>query len=503
MFDVAFGFLPHLGAPASPRERLAAVLELEPGLRPTASLVETDAGVLSPGQRVDLLVALTEQQAWLEAARVRVLAEIENADETELGLSQETVALALRVSVRAAQSKLKTARALTRELPLTMGLLAAGKISARHAELIAERTWSLDPELVGVFESAVLEKAPEQTVKQLQDSVRRTAMRLDPVTAQARHERALAGRRVGFQPCEDGMDALPVLLGAVEGQLIFTRLTTAAKLLPAKDPRSMDQKRADLLVDAVLTGLPHNALPELQGRRPSIQVVVSADTLLRLDDEPAHSTGYGPITAHQARRLAADQSGTWRRLLTDPDTGQLLDISQDHYRPSQRLRDFVAARDSVCVHPGCNQPGYLCEYDHTIPYLQAGRTCRCNLALLCRRHNQCKIDTGWTYHFNPDSSFTWTTPTGHTYTSHPPERWTRREDRHEPEPRKQKTLHDIRDLEDTEYDNLRHRWQTELDLAEQAGDQSRITNAHKALTAMTQARHIQLAHRANPHQPPS
>jgi hypothetical protein len=77
--------------------------------------------------------------------------------------------LALRVSVRAAQSKLKTARALTRELPLTMGLLAAGKISARHAELIAERTWSLDPELVGAFEAAVLEKAPEQTVKQLQD----------------------------------------------------------------------------------------------------------------------------------------------------------------------------------------------------------------------------------------------------------------------------------------------------------------------------------------------
>src|ERR1700712_3562904 len=205
MVDVMFAFLPH---GCSPGERLAAVLELEPGMRPTDGLVDTDARTLTAGQRVDLLVALTEQQAWIESARVLVLAEIENADSTELGLSQETVALALRVSVRAAQSKLKTARALTQELPLTMGLLAAGKISARHAEVIAEKTWSLDPGLVGAFEAAVVGKAPEQTVKQLQDAARRVVLRLDPVTAQVRHERALADRAVGVQPGGDGMGRL-------------------------------------------------------------------------------------------------------------------------------------------------------------------------------------------------------------------------------------------------------------------------------------------------------
>jgi hypothetical protein len=102
----------------------------------------------------------------------------------------------------------------------------------------------------------------------------------------------------------------------------------------SRSPRPpMDQKRADLLVDAVLSGLPHDALPELQGRRPSIQIVVSTDTLLGLDDEPADLAGYGPITAETARRYAADVSGTWRRLLTDPDTGALLDIGKDSYRP--------------------------------------------------------------------------------------------------------------------------------------------------------------------------
>ena len=117
------------------------------------------------------------------------------------------------------------------------------------------------------------------------------------MTAEQRHQRALADRMVGYLPGEDGMASLSVVLGAPEAQLIYTRLTAAATLLPADDPRTMDQKRADLFVDAVLSGLPVEGLPMLQGRRPAIQVVVSADTLLSLDDQPAQLTGYGPITA--------------------------------------------------------------------------------------------------------------------------------------------------------------------------------------------------------------
>ena len=187
----------------------------------------------------------------------------------------------------------------------------------------------------------------------------------------------------------------------------------------------MGQRRADLLVDAVLSGLPHDALPELQGRRPSIQIVVAADTLLGLDDEPADLAGYGAITAETARRYAADQSGTWRRLLTDPDTGALLDIGRDTYRPAQRLRDFVQARDGMCCFPTCNQPAYRCEFEHIVAFAAGGRTCRCGGALACRRHNLCKAGTGWQYRRLPDGSFRWADDTGHSYLGHPPERWNR------------------------------------------------------------------------------
>jgi hypothetical protein len=252
-------------------------------------------------------------------------------------------------------------------------------------------------------------------VPQLRRRVRRTAMALNPATAEQRHQRALAERRVEYRPDEDGMASLSVFLGAPEAQLIFTRLTAAATLLPTQDPRTMDQKRADLFVDAMLSGLPVDGMPVLQGRRPAINVVVSADTLLGLDDRPAHLTGYGPITADTARRLAADSSGTWRRLLTDADTGALLDIGQHRYRPAQRLRDYLSARDDVCAFPSCQQPGYRCEPDHTVPFDQGGRTRRDNVALTCHRHNRAKAHTGWSYRHNEDGTFSWTTATGHRY----------------------------------------------------------------------------------------
>jgi hypothetical protein len=410
----------------SDSERLARLTVLAPAARATGELASLDPAGLSAAERIELLAGLQEQKNWLEAVQARVLAQIEAADSSRLNLSQEAVSLALKVPPRTAQRLLNTARTLVAELPRTLGLLAAGQITDRHARLITETVWRLEPEVVEEFEDRVLGRAADQTLGQLRQSASRAALAVDPATAQQRHTRALADRRVGFTPAEDGMAELPVLVGAAEGQLIFTRLTAAATLLPAEDARTMDQRRADLLLDAVLAGLPHHGLPELQGRRPSIQVVVSADTLLGLDDEPAHLDGYGPITAHTARRLAADQSGTWRRLLTDPDTGHLLDISAQRYRPSQRLRDYVSARDSVCAFPTCNQPGYRCEYEHIKPYQQGGRTCRANAALACRRHNLCKINTGWGYRRNSDGSFTWTTNAGHHYTSHPPQRWNSR-----------------------------------------------------------------------------
>jgi hypothetical protein len=386
-------------------------------------LTHAELIALSAEERIDLLTALERQRRGVEAAQLRLLAIIQACDTTELGLGQEAVSLALQIPVRTAQNRLAQADTLVRELPRTLAAVADGSISTAHATVLAEAVWRLPadrPDLPAALEQAVLPPvlaAPCVTVPQFKRRVRRAVLALDPSTAEQRHQRAVADRRVEYHPGEDGMAALVAVLPATEAQVIYDRLTTPTKLLPPEDCRTRDQKRADLFVDAVLSGLPLDALPTVQGRRPSINVVVSADTLLGLDDQPAQLAGYGPITAQEARRLAADSSGTWRRLLTDPDTGALLDISPHRYRPPQRGRDYLAARDDVCVFPTCQQPGYRCEADHIIPFDQGGPTTRTNLALTCRRHNRAKAGTGWSYRHNADGTFTWTTATGHHYTS--------------------------------------------------------------------------------------
>jgi hypothetical protein len=486
---------------------LACFRAEHPAFRLGADLDRIDPAVLSAGERVDLLVVLEEQRRWFEAAQLRVLAVMQERDTSKLCLAQESVSLALQVPLRTAQSKLAQARTLVRELPSTLTAVSRGAISGEHARVVAEALWRLpdDPALPPALEAAVLLPLLDGrcvTVPQFRARVRRAVMALDPVTAEERHQRALVDRTVGYLAGDDGMASLPVVLGAPEAQLIYTRLTAAATLLPPEDPRTMDQKRADLLVDAVLSGIPADGLPILQGRRPSINVVVSADTLLGLDDQPGHLTGYGPITAQTARRLAVEESGTWRRLLTDPDSGALLDIS-DKYRPPQRLRDFVSARDDVCAFPTCHQPGYRCEYEHTVPYAQGGSTCRCNGALACRRHNQCKLDTGWGYTRNPDGSFTWTTNTGHTYTSTPTIQWSsKKSEIRPPDPSPSPTLQEVQAEEDAAHARLMAKWQHELDQAEEHDDPDRRTTAQQALATAESQRQNQLAGRAQPEPPP-
>lgn len=500
--------------------RLPELLAVVPADRPTAALAGVDTAGLPAGARIDLLCLLEEQQRWLQAAKLRVLAAIDTADDSALSLSHEAVSLVLRIPVRSAQTLLRTARTLTTELPNTLAALAAGSISGASAQVLTEQAWALPPDAVPGFEHTVLSRAAEQTVTQLRATARRAVIAADPATAEHRHQRALTTRRVGYYPTDDGMTALPVLLPAPEAQLVYGRLTAAATLLPPEDTRTLDQKRADLLIDAILTGLPADTLPRIHGHRPTIHITVSADTLLNLDDEPAHLTGHGPITAETARRHAAEHSATWRRLLTDPDTGALLDISPHTYRPSQRLRDCTAARDGICAFPTCNQPAQHCEYEHITPHLQGGTTFRCNGALACKRHNQCKINTGWEYALNPNGTHTWTTNTGHTYTNHPPSRWRKErstEDtappddgsrassgtatglRIEPPPR---TLEQHHHHQDRHYHDLLRQWEQELRLAQQAHDPSATKNAQTAIHAAHQQRHRQLAHRHDPTVPP-
>ncbi len=64
----------------------------------------------------------------------------------------------------------------------------------------------------------------------------------------------------------------------------------------------------------------------------------------------------------------------------------------ESYTPTPEMRAFVAARDGVCVYPGCNVEATRCQLDHRIPFEDGGPTTPANLHALCQHHHNIKTD---------------------------------------------------------------------------------------------------------------
>jgi hypothetical protein len=180
--------------------------------------------------------------------------------------------------------------------------------------------------------------------------------------------------------------------------------------------RTLDQACADVAADLLTGRTVHTAgAGSASTSGPSVHVVVGAGTLLGQDDEPALLAGYGPISAQTARRIAADPTGTWRKLFTDPRTGRMDELSATTYQVPADMERHVRARDETCRWPGCTRPARRCDTDHRIPW-PAGATEACNLQCLCRTHHRIKTHTRTTTRLDQDTGDTIVTlPSGHTY----------------------------------------------------------------------------------------
>lgn len=374
------------------------------------------------------MVGLERQAAWLAAVQVRAVAAMDRpADRPPPGraaarrAAEEWTAVelgaALRMPAASAERRMQIARELDRRLPATWQALAEGQITYWAATVIVEACAALADPAAARVEARVLPRAGEQTVSELRRSLRRAVLAADPAAAHDAHRRAAAGRRVDYWALPDGMAELRAVATAEAILTVHTALTALAdRPRAAGDDRGIDARRADALVELCSAALDRPGLPVRHGRRPHIQVTVPGGTLLGCDS-PGELAGYGPITAPTARRIAA--SGTWRRLLIDPASGRLLDYGRTTYQPPADLAGHIIARDRVCTFPHCAAPAHRCDIDHAVPW-PAGGTDAGNCAVLCRRHHRVKTHTRWSLARPDQHTGIWTSPSGHTYPSHPP-----------------------------------------------------------------------------------
>lgn len=335
------------------------------------------------------------------------------------------IALALGCSEGTATRRLDEAEQTARRLPGTVsarwrGLLPTPKVTALRVE-----TENVSEEVAAQVEADVLAAAPGQSVPELRTAIRQAILRRDPDGATTRHRSASSRRRVSRWSLPDGMAGLQVISSATDIAAIHDCIAAVADL--AKTPgeiRVTDQRRVDALLDICTDILESgrfggSCLPRQHRRRPQVQVTMPLDAVLGAD-VPCDLRGHGPITADQARRIAAD--GELRRLVCDPLSGTLLDYGRRTYQPPPQLADHVLARDRTCTAPGCRQPAARCEIDHTIPFPH-GPTSADNLAVLCKHHHRAKDGGGFTVRRHTDGWTTWSTPMGTTVSTPPRRLW--------------------------------------------------------------------------------
>lgn len=385
-----------------------------------ALLSGADTAEVSGRERVTVLRARQRMISFLEAGLLADMAAIVESvaglddldDELVFRAAAAEVRVALRLTRRAADDRVEFALTLRRRLPRVWKALAAGRIDVRRARVIERGTAHLAETVARQVVDEVLADAGGLTTGQLGARVRRLCIDVDPGDAEDRYRVAVEDRRMVVEATESGTaNLLGLDLPPDRVAAIGARINHLAKGLRRDgESRTMDQLRADVFLD-LLDG-------EQRGTGGVVEVRVDLATLARLENHPGDLGGYGPVIAEIGRAVAHRfEQGTWRGVVTDPDSGAVLGVGALRRRPKVGLRREVEVAHRTCVFPGCRMPAVDCDLDHRTRWVDGGSTEVSNLAPLCRHGHILKDSIGWWYRPLPGGDYEWSSLLGCRYTT--------------------------------------------------------------------------------------
>ncbi|MFC4086492.1 HNH endonuclease signature motif containing protein [Amycolatopsis samaneae] len=364
---------------------------------------------------VRVLRGAESEIARLQAMQVRCVATIERRRRNPRSTHAE-VALALCHTEKHAGKVTAAAQALTTRLPRTLELMERGQLDLYRAMKVVEATTWLSDEKAREVDEVLAPRLPGKHATQVRRAAYYAALKADPEGGARHAEQRRSERRLVLRHREAGTANLVLEKAPAEkAAAAYARIDRAARALKTRDdPRTLDQLRTDVAVDLLLGG--HRSGPP----RAEVFLYLDMATFLRLNDNPAELAGHGAIPAELARRIVEGPDTVLRRILTDPASGQVLDLGRTRYRPTAALDEFVRVRDRECRHPGCGRPAQACELDHAVAWQHGGPTSSGSLAAYCGNHHHLKDEPGWDYELDENGILTIRTPAGHLHCSPPP-----------------------------------------------------------------------------------
>ena len=436
-------------------EVLASVSSLPAGVALLMLDSIDPAGLGDEHAVLDYLRAAERIDAATAALKARARVALAGATASEQVLDELHVeaklATATRSSRYVAGMAIERARVLTTIFPAFLDALAEGEIAEAHCRTLVEKTRPVtDPVALAAIGRVLLPKANGAHRDRSPARSRRPSRAFDPDAA-SRYTRAREQRSVWTRELEDGMSYLGMIHDTSTITAMKATLDADAYALRKQQRAAADEARdaavaaaedreravwastdpqvqlaalddsggeligacrADALAARILGTTTETGDIDWQPTPSEVQVQLVIDLQTLRGEVDRHCLLDGQPVPAQIGRDLAGYASAFRRMVTDPVDGHLLDYGDQTYLPAP-LRTYVLARDGGCRAPGCtSRDPRRMQMDHAIPFPE-GSSDTANTGGACLGHHQLKT-SGYLHIENSaaDGSCDWITAWG-------------------------------------------------------------------------------------------